>query len=202
MPRIAIIGAPGRGKTTYATKLARELGVHLASTGKRTETPGGLVSTDNYLDRGTYADLPDRVIADLRKRDSFVLEGTQAARVVRRWLREAPDEVKLDKVCGFFGRPWVSRGPRAEATAKGVRTTLRELLPMLEKAGIPFEHMTPPEMTEDDWREHCAEKMAEAARKDREDEQAPQAAPETPPAPVLTEVVEPVDPPAGVVQDT
>lgn len=197
MPRIAVIGAPGRGKTTYATKLARELGVHLASTGKRTETPDGLVSTDNYLDRGSYEDLPDRVIADLRKREHFVLEGTQAARVVRRWLREAPEEVKLDKVLGFFGKPWVKRGPRAEATAKGVRTTLRQLLPMLEQAGIPFEHMTPPEMTPEDWREHRADALRDAARKDREDDQEAQA--EAAPPPVLEPAV---DPPPDFVQDT
>lgn len=194
-----MIGGPRTGKTTYATKLARELGVHLASTGKRTEAPNGLVSTDNYLDRGTYADLPDRVIADLRQRESFVLEGTQAARVVRRWLRESPDEVKLDKAL-VFHRPWVRRNPRQEATAKGVKTMLRDLLPMLEKAGVQVEHMTPPEMTEEDWREHRAEKLAEAGRKDRNGEA--EATPEAPPETVLTEVVKPVDPPAEVVQDT
>ena len=172
MPRIVVIGAPRTGKTTYATKLAKDLGVHLASTGKRTEQPGGLISTDNYLDKGTYADLPDRVIADLRTQESFVLEGTQAARVLRRWLRTAPDEVKLDKVLGFLGRPWVPRTPRQEATAKGVRTTLRELEPMLRDAGIPFEHMTPPELSQEDWRERRSEALAEAADAERFDEPA------------------------------
>lgn len=167
MPRIAIIGAPGRGKTTYATKLAKELGVHLASTGKRTEAPGGLVSTDNYLDRGSYADLPARVVADLREREHFVLEGTQAARVVRHWLRTAPDEVKLDKVVGFFGRPWVNRGPRAEATAKGVQTTLRELEPMLRQAGIPYERMEPPELNREELAKHMQEELGKAADAER-----------------------------------
>lgn len=182
MPRIVVIGAPRTGKTTYATKLAKDLGVHLASTGKRSEQPEGLVSTDNYLDKGTYADLPDRVIADLRGRESFILEGTQAARVLRRWLRTAPEEVKLDKVLGFLGRPWVPRSPKQEATAKGVRTTLRELEPMLRHAGIPFEHMTPPEFTQEEWAHHRQEKLAEAADAER--------------------FAEPVDEPAPAVQDT
>ena len=172
MARIVVLGAPRTGKTTYATKLAKDLGVHLASTGKRSEQPEGLVSTDNYLDKGSYADLPDRVIADLRGRESFVLEGTQAARVLRRWLRTAPDEVKLDKVLGFLGRPWVARTPRQEATAKGVRTTLRELEPMLKQAGIPFEHMTPPEVNQEDWAARRQEALAEAAEAERFDEPA------------------------------
>lgn len=174
MPRVVVIGAPRTGKTTYATKLARELGVHLASTGKHTEQPEGLVSaknygkisTDDYLNKYSYAELPSQVIADLRKMDSFVLEGTQAARVLRRWLRETPDEPRVDKALVFLGRPWVARTPKQEATAKGVRTTWRELEPMLQSAGIPYEHMTPPEMTESDWREHRSAELARAADAD------------------------------------
>ena len=172
MPRIVVIGSPRTGKTTYATKLAKDLGVHLASTGKRSEQPEGLISTDNYLDKGSYADLPDRVIADLRGRESFVLEGTQAARVLRRWLRTAPEEVKLDKVLGFLGRPWVARTPRQEATAKGVRTTLRDLEPMLRVAGIPFEHMTPPEISQEDWAARRQDALSAAADSERFDEPA------------------------------
>ena len=171
MPRIVVLGGPRTGKTTYATRLARELGVHLASTGKRTEAPEGLVSTDNYLDSGSYDDLPDRVIADLRGRESFVLEGTQAARVLRRWLRTTPDEVKLDKVLAF-GRPWVRRTPKQEATAKGVRTTLRDLEPMLRQAGVEVEHMTPPELSPEEWRVHRSETLAAAADAERFDEPA------------------------------
>lgn len=175
MPRIVVIGAPRTGKTTYATRLARELGVHLASTGKHTEQPDGLVSvknygkvsTDDYVSRYSYPELPARVIADLRKMDNFVLEGTQAARVLRRWLREAPDEPKLDKTLVFMGRPWVKRSPKQEATAKGVRTTWRELEQMLKRLGIPYEHMTPPEMTAEDWAQHRQEALAAAADADR-----------------------------------
>lgn len=193
MPRIVVIGGPRTGKTTYATKLARQLRVHLASTGKHTENPEGLVSvknygkvsTDDYVDKYSYPDLPAKVIEDLRKMDNFVLEGTQAARVLRRWLREAPDEPKLDKTLVFLGRPWVKRNPRQEATAKGVKTVWRDLEPMLKRHGVPYEHMTPPEMTEEDWKEYRAAALAEAADEDRSEA-----------------VVEPVDLQAEVLQDT
>lgn len=182
--RIVVIGGPRTGKTTYATKLAREMGVHLASCGKRTENESGLVSTDNYgrdskvggfsRERAVWDALPTEVIRDLRKRDSFVLEGTQAARVLRRWLRESPDEPKIDKVL-VFDKPWVERNAGQQAMAKGVRTILRDLRPLLDSAGIPVEEMTPPEMTADQWREHRSEKLAEAATIDREGEPGPPA---------------------------
>lgn len=154
--RIVVIGGPRTGKTTYATKLAKQLGVHLGSTGKRTEQEEGLVSTDNYMKRANWKTLPDVVIKDLKDRDSWVLEGTQAARVLRRWLKESPAEVKVDKVL-VFNRAWVPRNPGQEAMAKGVRTVLRDLQPLLTKAGIEVEHMTPPELTPEERREQFSE---------------------------------------------
>ncbi len=176
MPRIVVIGGPRTGKTTYATKLARELGVHLASTGKHTEHPEGLVSvknygkvsTDDYVGRYSYADIPTQIIKDLREMDDFVLEGTQAARVLRRWMREAPDEPRLDKTLVFLGKPWVARNKHQEATTKAVRTVWRDLEPLLRRHGVPYEHMTPPEMSEEDWREHRAAELGKAAAEDRE----------------------------------
>ncbi len=118
--RIVVIGGPRTGKTTYATKLARQVGAHLASTGKRTENEAGLVSTDNYMRRANWKTLPDVVIKDLRGRENWVLEGTQAARVLRRWLRESPDEVKVDKVL-VFNRAWVPRNPGQHGAAARAR---------------------------------------------------------------------------------
>jgi len=162
--RIVVIGGPRTGKTTYATKLARQLGAHLASTGKRTEDESGLVSTDNYMRRANWGTLPDVVLKDLKNRENWVLEGTQAARVLRRALKEDPT-FKVDKVL-VFNRPWVARNTGQEAMAKGVKTILKDMAPLLEKAGIEVEHMTPPQMTEEDWREHRSEKLAEAACQD------------------------------------
>lgn len=166
--RVVVIGGPRTGKTTYATKLAKQLGAHLASTGKRTQQPEGLVSTDNWMHKSNWAELPDHVITDLKKRDSFVLEGTQAARVLRRWLTRDPETVKVDKVL-VFGRPWVARTPGQESMAKAVRTIFRDLQPLLQKAGIEIEHMTPPEMGPEEWAEHKREAFAEAERAEAEE---------------------------------
>ncbi len=90
-----------------------------------------------------------------------MLEGTQAARVLRRWLKQEPGAVQIDKVL-VFDKPWVERNAGQQAMAKGVRTILRDLRPLLDSAGIPVEEMTPPEMTADQWREHRSEKLEEA----------------------------------------
>ena len=153
--RIVVIGGPRTGKTTYATKLAREFGAHLASTGKRTPDESGLVSTDNYMRRANWGTLPDVVLKDLKDRDNWVLEGTQAARVLRRALKEDPS-FKVDKVL-VFNRPWVTRNGGQEAMAKGVRTILKDMAPLLKKAGIEVEHMTPPELTPEERREQFSE---------------------------------------------
>ena len=198
MPRVVVIGSPRVGKSTYASKLAKQLNVHLASTGKRTEQPEGLVSTDNYMKRGSFKDVPGLVIKDLENRESFVLEGTQAVRVLRTWYQRNPEGPKLDKVIYVQNAPWVRHNKGQAAMGKAVRTIFREVAPLLEKAGVPIEPLCIPEFSQEDWREYRQERLTEAAREDRENEQT-EAAPKAPPASVLTD---PVDGPADVVQDT
>lgn len=159
--RIVVVGGPRTGKTTYATKLAKQLGVHLASTGKRTEAESGLVSTDNYMKKANWAETPNLIIKDLRGKKSFVLEGTQAARVLRRWYKQDPDEPKIDKVL-VFGKAWVNRNPGQVSMAKGVQTVLADLAPILARAGVEMEQMTPAEMTPEEWRSYFQDTMAHA----------------------------------------
>jgi hypothetical protein len=138
--RIAVIGGPRTGKTTYATTLARELGVYLASTGKRTPDP--LVSTDNFMNLASWDDLPDLVIERLETEEAFVLEGTQAARVLRRWYRRDPDGPRLDRVV-YFDRAWVPRNKGQEAMAKGVETIFKGLKPLLQDFEVPIVYGVP-----------------------------------------------------------
>ena len=159
MPRIVVIGAPRTGKSTYATKLARKLGVHLTSTGKRTDAPEGLVSTDNYIKRGSFSEVPGLIIKDLRQRKDFVLEGTQAARVLRRWFRDEPDKPEIDKVIFVGNRPWVTHNKGQAAMGKAVRTVFREVEPMLRAAGVPIEHMQLEPMSPEEWREYRQETL-------------------------------------------
>lgn len=132
--RVAVCGGPRTGKTTYATNLAKELGVYLASTGKRTLDP--LLSTDNFMNVG-WDNVPNLVIEALQDKEDFVLEGTQATRVLRRWYHRDPDGPRLDRVI-YFDRPWVTRNGGQEAMAKGVATIFREIRPLLEDLGVPI----------------------------------------------------------------
>ena len=106
------------------------------------------------MDRYNYSN--DNYIQPKTARRALLLEGTQAARVLRRWLKEDINGPKVDKVL-VFNRPWVPRSGGQEAMAKGVRTILRDLQPLLTRAGIEVEHMTPPELTAEERREKFSE---------------------------------------------
>lgn len=129
--RIAICGAPRCGKSTFASKLARELGIDLFSTGKK-----ALVATDNFIGVG-WDNVPKCVMERLVELDDWVLEGTQATRVLRHWYRTAPETLRLDRVY-FFDRPWVVRNGGQNAMAKGVATIWREVRPELQRRGVPI----------------------------------------------------------------
>lgn len=131
MTRIAICGGPRTGKSTFASKLARELGIDLFSTGKK-----ALVATDNFMGVG-WENVPRLVMERLSELDDWILEGTQATRVLRYWYKAAPETLRLDRV-HFFDRPWVIRNGGQNAMAKGVQTIWREVRPELLKRGVPI----------------------------------------------------------------
>lgn len=129
--RIAICGGPRTGKSTFASKLARELGIELFSTGKK-----ALVATDNFIAVG-WDNVPTCVMERLVELDDWVLEGTQATRVLRHWYRTAPETLQLDRVY-FFDRPWVVRNGGQNAMAKGVATIWREVRRELHRREVPI----------------------------------------------------------------
>lgn len=130
--RIAILGGPRTGKTTYATRLARKLKLPLTSTGKL--SPDHVVRTDSFIGVG-WDNVPQEVIKRLSAQEHFILEGCQAARVLRRWYAEDPDGPKLDRVI-VFSKPHVPRTGGQNALAKGVSTILLGLIPTIKKAGV------------------------------------------------------------------
>jgi cytidylate kinase len=130
--RVAILGAPRCGKTTYATKLAKRNRLKVTSTGKL--GPESPVHTDSFIRHG-WDELPDHVIRELEDKDNFILEGCQAARVLRRWYAQDPAAPQLETVI-IFTKPHVRRTPAQEAMAKGIRTVIDGLLPELHKAKV------------------------------------------------------------------
>lgn len=128
--KVAVFGGPRTGKSTFASKLARELDLPLVSTGKK-----AVVATDAFIGV-PWADVPDRVRVVLAPLESWILEGCNAGRVIRRWLEMDP-ELKLDRVY-WLERAWVPRNKGQEAMAKGCRTIFLSILPELERRGVPI----------------------------------------------------------------
>jgi dephospho-CoA kinase len=135
--KIAIIGAPRCGKSTFASKLAKRLGIDLLSTGKR-----ALVATDNFIGV-PWESVPDAVLDAVRGKDDWIIEGCQTARVLRRWLREDPERAKeLTKVY-YFDRPFVKRTSGQEAMGKGIAKVWSEVRPVLIRAGVEIQYGVP-----------------------------------------------------------
>jgi len=107
----------------------------LHSTGKK--STDSLVHTDSYVREG-WDSIPEKMIAVLEQQDGFVLEGCQAARVLRRWYTDDPDGPRLDKVV-IFSVPRVKRTAVQDSYARGIRTVIDGLLPLLHRAKVKVE---------------------------------------------------------------
>jgi tRNA A37 threonylcarbamoyladenosine biosynthesis protein TsaE len=96
--RIAIVGGPGTGKTTLAANVSDRRVLH----------------TDDYVHR-PWASVPDDVIRACEGLESFVVEGVQVARSLRRGL-------KVDAVIYLDAM----HGAGSQSMAKAVDTVFRD----------------------------------------------------------------------------
>lgn len=135
--KIAIVGGPRTGKSTWASKLARSLGIELHSTGKR-----ALLATDNFIGV-PWDEVPNAVLDVLRDKDDWILEGCQTARVLRRWFKQDPANVYQLTEVYFFDRPFVQRNRGQNAMGKGIQKVWSEVRPLLIAAGVPIHHGVP-----------------------------------------------------------
>lgn len=118
--KIVISGWPRTGKTTFATKLAKETGLPLISTGKRSEALD--IYTKFFIEL-PWDEVPATVLAELAKYPGWILEGTQSARVLRHGFEtEHAALAGLTRVHYFDNPPWVHREPGATAMGEGVST--------------------------------------------------------------------------------
>lgn len=120
--RVIIVGGPKTGKTT----LANEIG-------------GTVFHTDDLIGTHSWEDVPNAIIDWMGRPGSWVIEGVQTARALRRWL-------KLQPLIGILERnppvdqiivkthPFVELAPRQEGLLKGVMTVWREVEPLLGSA--------------------------------------------------------------------
>lgn len=120
MPRIVIAGGPKAGKTTLAGKLK--------------QGPAPIVHTDDWRHEA-WTDVPDRILEHLQELGgSWVLEGVQALRVLRRALDQGAD-LGVDRVVYIRGSH-EKLTPRQSAMAKGVHTQWVGLKPRLRESGV------------------------------------------------------------------
>lgn len=132
-----IIGEPRCGKSTLATKLAKRTGLPLVSTGKR-----AVLATDDFMGV-PWEQVPERIIPLLEESDELILEGCQAARVLRRWFKANPENALRVREVYFLDRPFVQRSSGQNAMGKGIQTVWREVRPYLIHAGVPIHYGLP-----------------------------------------------------------
>ena len=128
--RIAICGGPRVGKTSFARSLASEHGAPA-------------VSTDDFMG-APWPAIPDLVLAQLRNLPAWILEDTQAARVLRRWLNEPAANPGLTCVY-WLEKPLVELRDGQASMAKGVATVFADVRPKLYKLGVPVFPGLPPD---------------------------------------------------------
>lgn len=122
--RIAIVGGPRTGKTTFARAHAEKLGLPL-------------VSTDDFIPlgwSGSGAKAAD-VIAGARR---LLIEGVAVPRALRRLLADHPRRRPIERLI-ILTRPKIKRSKRQDAMAKGLAKILGEILPRLERLGVIVE---------------------------------------------------------------
>jgi len=84
MPKkIAIVGRPKVGKTTLAKKMAKELDLNL-------------IHTDDIIGDVSFIDADKHMIEKVRDQESYIVEGVQVSRMLRRGEKEGswkPDKL-------------------------------------------------------------------------------------------------------------
>jgi hypothetical protein len=125
MAHVFICGGSKTGKTTLANDLCDSL--------------YNIIHTDEYIGKGTWADIPDLIIKDLQKSgDNFICEGIQTARVLRRILKDPKKyQIEIDRVWNLT-IPFSPVEPKALAMNKGLNTIFKEIQPLLNKKNIPI----------------------------------------------------------------
>lgn len=121
--KIAICGGPRTGKSTFATRLAADYDLPV-------------VSTDQFI-KFAWDVVPNLVIEELRQKDGWILEGIQAARVLRRWFNMPAGFAKPNLHAVYWlDKALVDLTPGQASLTKGVATVFADVRPVLRKSGV------------------------------------------------------------------
>lgn len=118
MKKIAIVGRPKAGKTTFAKKLAAELGIPL-------------IHTDDLIGQVAFSEADKELLKQVKDLDAYIVEGVQVARMLRTankdkswkpdklFVIENTGEVErhhrgLASLCGDPVQEWIAQNPDVE----------------------------------------------------------------------------------------
>ena len=124
--RIAIIGAPRAGKTTFALKLAAELGVQVRHS-------DDLIGTHDWSAASEHI-----ATVWLPEPGPWIVEGVAVVRALRKWLESNPTGSPCDKII-VLETPRVALSPRQAGMAKACATILDGIRWPLLARGVVFE---------------------------------------------------------------
>jgi len=119
--RIAIVGGPRTGNSRPARAVALALGLPL-------------VSTDDFIGMG-WSQASQHVADMLADGAPRVVEGVAVARVLRKALRDRPEERPVDRLVILIV-PKVEQTEGQRVMASGIDTVLDEILGELQALGV------------------------------------------------------------------
>jgi len=116
--KILIIGGPRGGKTTYARKLSRELGIPLDH-------------FDNYIKQYEWSELSEKISDWLNDPGPWIKEGVAGVRGLRKWLRKNGGHPDFE--VHVMNEPKIKLTPGQERMHKNHSRILHEVLTEMAK---------------------------------------------------------------------
>lgn len=120
--KVAILGPPKTGKSTYAAK--------------RAAATGALVRhTDDVIKLG-WSEASAHVSEWFDAPGPWIIEGVAVARALRKWLERNATGRPLDELILTSNPPFCAHSPGQASMTKGIETVLDEILPALARRGV------------------------------------------------------------------
>lgn len=119
--RVIILGGPQVGKTTLSVQLKKKLKITT-------------IRNSDDIKELDWSEASEQASKWFDEPGSWVAEGVQMARALRKWLNANPDKV-LDVDVVYLKKPLVKLLPGQSTMAKGVDTVFKEIEAELGKRG-------------------------------------------------------------------
>ena len=123
--RQIILGVPRSGKTILADTVASDFNVTV-------------IHTDDLIDEISWHERAPYIAGLFLREPSWVVEGCDAVRGVRKFIEMFPDLKPADKIV-WLDSPREELTPRQAGFAKGLRKIFREIQPHLAHLGVKVE---------------------------------------------------------------